>query len=101
MIWHKSFDGKRIQAGPAPPDFQAGRKYPLILNIHGGRTPRTDTRSTTSFNGWPRRTSCFTPTRAAARPTGRTSATSFNTRTGDDYKDLMAGVDDANRARMG
>ncbi|MBY0504734.1 MAG: S9 family peptidase [Bryobacteraceae bacterium] len=36
-IWYKSFDGKRIQAWvQRPPDFQEGKKYPLILNIHGG-----------------------------------------------------------------
>ena len=37
MIWYKSFDGRPIQAWvQRPPDFQEGRKYPLILNIHGG-----------------------------------------------------------------
>jgi len=37
MIWYKSFDGRRIQTWvQRPPDFQAGKKYPLILNIHGG-----------------------------------------------------------------
>jgi dipeptidyl aminopeptidase/acylaminoacyl peptidase len=37
MIWYKSFDGRMIQAWvQKPPDFQAGKKYPLILNIHGG-----------------------------------------------------------------
>ena len=36
-IWYTSFDGKRIQAWvQKPPDFDPGRKYPLILNIHGG-----------------------------------------------------------------
>lgn len=37
MIWYKSFDGRRIQAWvQRPPDFQEGKKYPMILNIHGG-----------------------------------------------------------------
>ena len=37
MIWYKSFDGKMIQAWvQKPPDFVEGRKYPMILNIHGG-----------------------------------------------------------------
>jgi dipeptidyl aminopeptidase/acylaminoacyl peptidase len=37
MIWYKSFDGRRIQAWvQKPPDFEAGKKYPLILDIHGG-----------------------------------------------------------------
>src|SRR5262249_16959070 len=36
-IWYKSFDGKRIQAWvQKPPDFDPNKKYPLILNIHGG-----------------------------------------------------------------
>jgi dipeptidyl aminopeptidase/acylaminoacyl peptidase len=36
-IWYKSFDGRRIQAWvQRPPDFQEGKKYPLILDIHGG-----------------------------------------------------------------
>ena len=34
---YKSFDGKRIQGWiQKPPDFDATKKYPLILNIHGG-----------------------------------------------------------------
>jgi dipeptidyl aminopeptidase/acylaminoacyl peptidase len=36
-IWYTSFDGKKIQAWiQKPPDFDASKKYPLILNIHGG-----------------------------------------------------------------
>ncbi|MBZ5520999.1 MAG: S9 family peptidase [Acidobacteriia bacterium] len=36
-IWYTSFDGKRIQAWvQKPPDFDPAKKYPLILNIHGG-----------------------------------------------------------------
>jgi dipeptidyl aminopeptidase/acylaminoacyl peptidase len=36
-IWYNSFDGKRIEAWiQKPPDFNPARKYPLILNIHGG-----------------------------------------------------------------
>ncbi|HVP47292.1 MAG TPA: S9 family peptidase [Bryobacteraceae bacterium] len=34
---YASFDGKRIQAWiQKPPDFDPQKKYPLILNIHGG-----------------------------------------------------------------
>ena len=34
---YTSFDGKRIQAWiQKPPEFDASKKYPLILNIHGG-----------------------------------------------------------------
>jgi dipeptidyl aminopeptidase/acylaminoacyl peptidase len=36
-IWYTSFDGKKIHAWiQKPPDFDATKKYPLILNIHGG-----------------------------------------------------------------
>src|SRR5881409_1266187 len=36
-IWYDTFDGKHIQAWlQKPPDFDAHKKYPLILNIHGG-----------------------------------------------------------------
>src|SRR6185503_8507486 len=36
-IWYQSFDGKKIQAWiQKPPDFDPNKKYPLILNIHGG-----------------------------------------------------------------
>jgi dipeptidyl aminopeptidase/acylaminoacyl peptidase len=36
-IWYSSFDGKKIQAWvQKPPDFDPSKKYPLILNIHGG-----------------------------------------------------------------
>jgi dipeptidyl aminopeptidase/acylaminoacyl peptidase len=36
-ITYKSFDGREIHAFvQRPPDYVAGKKYPLILNIHGG-----------------------------------------------------------------
>jgi dipeptidyl aminopeptidase/acylaminoacyl peptidase len=36
-ISYSSFDGKRIQGWiQKPPDFDGQKKYPLILNIHGG-----------------------------------------------------------------
>ncbi|HEY0367812.1 MAG TPA: DPP IV N-terminal domain-containing protein, partial [Pyrinomonadaceae bacterium] len=36
-VWYPSFDGKRIQAWvQKPPNFDPNKKYPLILNIHGG-----------------------------------------------------------------
>ena len=36
-MWHTSFDGKKIQSWiQRPPDFDPNKKYPLILNIHGG-----------------------------------------------------------------
>ncbi|HEX6126302.1 MAG TPA: S9 family peptidase, partial [Pyrinomonadaceae bacterium] len=36
-IWYTSFDGRRVHTWvQKPPDFDPKKKYPLILNIHGG-----------------------------------------------------------------
>jgi len=36
-IWYTSFDGKKVQGWILkPPDFDPSRKYPMILEIHGG-----------------------------------------------------------------
>jgi dipeptidyl aminopeptidase/acylaminoacyl peptidase len=36
-IWYDSFDGRHIEAWlQKPPNFDSHKKYPLILNIHGG-----------------------------------------------------------------
>ncbi|HEV2905539.1 MAG TPA: hypothetical protein VGW32_10845, partial [Pyrinomonadaceae bacterium] len=36
-VWYTSFDGKKIHTWvQKPPDFDPNKKYPLILNIHGG-----------------------------------------------------------------
>jgi dipeptidyl aminopeptidase/acylaminoacyl peptidase len=36
-VWYTSFDGKKVHTWiQKPPDFDATKKYPLILNIHGG-----------------------------------------------------------------
>ncbi|HMQ05020.1 MAG TPA: S9 family peptidase [Pyrinomonadaceae bacterium] len=36
-VWYTTFDGKRVQTWvQKPPDFDPNKKYPLILNIHGG-----------------------------------------------------------------
>jgi dipeptidyl aminopeptidase/acylaminoacyl peptidase len=97
MIWYKSFDGKRIQAWvQRPPDFEEGKKYPLILDIHGGPHTAYGYVFDHEFQ-W-----------IAAKgyvvlypnPRGSTSyGQDFGNiiqyhYPGDDYKDLMAGVDD-------
>ena len=36
-VWYTSFDGKKVQTWvQKPPDFDPNKRYPLILNIHGG-----------------------------------------------------------------
>lgn len=96
----KSFDGTRIQGWfMKPADWRADRKYPMILSIHGG--PH-------GMSGW-----AFNPTFQvyAARgyavlylnPRGSSgygqkfSDGTLNEWGGGDYKDLMAGVDEALR----
>jgi dipeptidyl aminopeptidase/acylaminoacyl peptidase len=96
-ITYRSFDGREIEAWvQKPPDFVAGRKYPMILNIHGG--PH-------AAYGWtffheaqwmaakgyvvlcpnPRGSSSY------GEEFGNVIQYHFP---GDDYRDLMAGVDD-------
>ena len=37
VVYNSSFDGQEIQGWyMTPPDFESGKKYPLILEIHGG-----------------------------------------------------------------
>jgi dipeptidyl aminopeptidase/acylaminoacyl peptidase len=97
MIWYKSFDGKRIQAWvQRPPDFQAGRKYPLILDIHGGPHAAYGYTFDHEFQ-W-----MAAKGYVVLYPNPRGSTTygqDFGNiiqyhYPGDDYKDLMAGVDE-------
>ena len=96
-IWYTSFDGRKIQAWvQKPPDFDKSKKYPLILNIHGG--PH-------AAYGW---TFDHEIQYMAAKgyvvlypnPRGSTSyGQEFGNiiqyhYPGDDFKDLMAGVDE-------
>jgi dipeptidyl aminopeptidase/acylaminoacyl peptidase len=97
MIWYQSFDGKRIQAWvQRPPDFQEGKKYPLILNIHGG--PHAAYGYTFDHEiQW-----MAAKGYVVLYPNPRGSTTygqDFGNviqyhYPGDDFKDLMAGVDD-------
>ncbi len=97
MIWYKSFDGRKIQAWvERPPDFQEGKKYPLILNIHGG--PHAAYGYTFDHEiQW-----MAAKGYVVLYPNPRGSTTygqDFGNiiqyhYPGDDYKDLMAGVDD-------
>jgi dipeptidyl aminopeptidase/acylaminoacyl peptidase len=97
MIWHKSFDGKRIQAWvQRPPDFQAGKKYPLILNIHGGPHAAYGYTFDHEFQ-WMAAKGYIV---LYPNPRGSTTyGQDFGNiiqyaYPGDDYRDLMAGVDE-------
>ncbi|HXD34627.1 MAG TPA: S9 family peptidase [Pyrinomonadaceae bacterium] len=96
-IWYQSFDGKRVQAWvQKPPDFDPNKKYPLILNIHGGPHSAYGFVFDHEFQ-W-----MAAKGYVVLYPNPRGSTTygqDFGNiiqyhYPGDDYKDLMAGVDE-------
>jgi dipeptidyl aminopeptidase/acylaminoacyl peptidase len=97
MIWYKSFDGRRIQAWvQRPPGFEAGKKYPLILDIHGGPHSAYGYIFDHEFQ-WMAAKGYVV---LYPNPRGSTSygqefgnIIQYNY-PGDDFKDLMAGVDE-------
>jgi dipeptidyl aminopeptidase/acylaminoacyl peptidase len=99
-IHYKTFDGKTIQGWlQKPPDFSPAKKYPLILNIHGGPHAAYGYIFGHEFQ-W-----MAAKGYVVLYPNPRGSTTygqdfgnviQFHY-PGDDYKDLMAGVDDVIR----
>jgi dipeptidyl aminopeptidase/acylaminoacyl peptidase len=96
-IWHNSFDGRKIQVWvQKPPDFDPNKKYPLILNIHGGPHAAYGFVFDHEFQ-WMAAKGYVV---LYPNPRGSTSyGQEFgniiqHNYPGDDYKDLMAGVDD-------
>ncbi len=96
-VWYQSFDGKRIHAWiQKPPDFDPQRKYPLILNIHGGPHTAYGFVFDHEFQ-WMAAKGYVV---LYPNPRGSTSyGQEFGNiiqyhYPGDDYKDLMAGVDE-------
>ncbi|HKR11002.1 MAG TPA: S9 family peptidase [Pyrinomonadaceae bacterium] len=96
-IWHKSFDGRNVQVWvQKPPDFDPNKKYPLILNIHGGPHAAYGFIFDHEFQ-W-----MAAKGYVVLYPNPRGSTTygqEFgniiqHNYPGDDYKDLMAGVDE-------
>ena len=96
-LWYTSFDGKKIQAWiQKPPDFDPAKKYPLILNIHGGPHAAYGWVFDHEFQ-WMAGKGYVV---LYPNPRGSTSyGQEFGNiiqyhYPGDDYKDLMAGVDE-------
>jgi dipeptidyl aminopeptidase/acylaminoacyl peptidase len=96
-VWYTSFDGKKIQAwAQRPPDFDPSKKYPLILNIHGGPHAAYGWVFDHEFQ-WMAAKGYVV---LYPNPRGSTSyGQDFGNiiqykYPGDDYKDLMAGVDE-------
>jgi dipeptidyl aminopeptidase/acylaminoacyl peptidase len=96
-INYKSFDGKHIQGWILkPPNFDPSKKYPLILEIHGGPHSAYGNVYTHEFQ-WMAAKGYVV---LFVNPRGSTSyGQDFGNiiqyhYPGDDYKDLMAGVDE-------
>ena len=95
-FWYTSFDGRRIQAWVVkPPGFNPARKYPLLLTIHGG--PHTAYGVAFFHEFQVMAASGYVE--LLTNPRGSTSyGQEFGNLIqykypGDDYRDLMAGVD--------
>ncbi len=96
-FWYSSFDGKKIHGWILkPPDFDSSKKYPLILEIHGGPHTEYGEAFFHEFQWMAAKGYVVLYT----NPRGSTSygqefANIIQHRyPGDDYKDLMAGVDE-------
>src|SRR6266550_3934840 len=96
-IWYDSFDGKRIQAWlQKPPGFDANKKYPLILNIHGGPHVAYGHIFVHEFQWMAAKGYVVLyPNPRGSTSYGQEFGNVIQYRyPGDDYKDLMAGVDE-------
>ncbi len=96
-IWYSSFDGKKIQGWILKPaGFEASKKYPLILEIHGGPHSAYGNTFTHEFQWMAAKgyVVLFTNPRGSSNY-GQDFGNIIQFKyPGDDYKDLMAGVDE-------
>ena len=110
LIHYPSFDGRMIDAWiQKPPDFNPAKKYPLILNIHGG--PHADYGYTFDQEfQWmaARGYVVLYPNPRGSSSYGQEFGNIIQYHyPGDDFKDLMAGVDELikrgyiDRAKLG
>jgi dipeptidyl aminopeptidase/acylaminoacyl peptidase len=96
-LWYTSFDGTKVHAlVQTPPGFDPHKKYPLILNIHGGPHAAY---GYTFFHEmqWMAAKGYIViyPNPRGSTTYGEAFANVIQHRyPGDDYKDLMAGVDE-------
>lgn len=109
-FWYQSFDGKRIQAWiQKPPAFDGSKKYPLIVQIHGGPHSAYGNTFTHEFQWMAAKgyVVLYTNPRGSSnygQDFGNIIQFAYP---GDDYKDIMAGVDEVlkkgyvDAARMG
>jgi dipeptidyl aminopeptidase/acylaminoacyl peptidase len=95
-LWYPSFDGQKIQGWILkPPGFDASKKYPLIVQIHGGPHAAYGNTFTHEFQAQAARgyVVLYTNPRGSSNY-GQAFGNSIQFRyPGDDYRDIMAGVD--------
>jgi dipeptidyl aminopeptidase/acylaminoacyl peptidase len=96
-VWYTSFDGKKIHGWiQKPPDFDPSKKYPLILNIHGGPHAAygfifDHEMQWMAAKGYV----VFYPNPRGSTSYGQEFGNIIQYRyPGDDYRDLMLGVDE-------
>ncbi|MEO7408940.1 MAG: S9 family peptidase, partial [Vicinamibacterales bacterium] len=95
-IWYTSFDGRKIQGWiQKPPTFDPSKKYPMILEIHGGPHSAYGNTFTHEFQWMAAKgyVVLYTNPRGSSnygQDFGNIIQFAYP---GDDYKDLMAGVD--------
>src|ERR1700693_5652419 len=97
-IHYKSFDGKTIEAWlQKPPDFSPTKKYPLILNIHGGPHTAYGYLFFHEFQWMAAKGYVvLLPNPRGSTTYGQEFGNVIQYHyPGDDFKDLMAGVDEA------
>jgi dipeptidyl aminopeptidase/acylaminoacyl peptidase len=96
-LLYTSFDGQRIQAWiQKPPDYKPGQKYPVILNIHGGPHAAYGYLFMHEFQWMAARGYVVLyPNPRGSSSYGQEFGNVIQYRyPGDDYEDLMAGVDE-------
>lgn len=95
-VWYTSVDGFKIQGWIVkPPDFDAAKKYPLMLEIHGGPHSMYNVgfsfaRQDHAANGY---VILYTNPRGSTGYGSAFGNAIKNAYPGKDYDDLMAGVD--------
>jgi dipeptidyl aminopeptidase/acylaminoacyl peptidase len=95
-LWYTSFDGKKIQGWILkPPSFDPSKKYPLILQIHGGPHSAYGNTFTHEFQWMAAKgyVVLYTNPRGSSNYGQDFGNIIQYNYPGDDYKDLMAGVD--------
>ena len=109
-IWYASFDGRKIQGWILkPPGFDGSKKYPMIVQIHGGPHAAYGNTFTHEFQWMAAKgyVVLYTNPRGSSNYGQEFGNVIQFAYPGDDYKDIMAGVDEVLKkgyvddARMG